>query len=132
MKICRLKMIKESLFGDENKEIEYFISEYHENETDLHVRYREENQGATTTIVANAEQIKIIRSGEVTSNIPLSLNERQTVVIDSPYGQMYMESKALVIVKKDNVIHVEYQLLQEQQVIGHYKITWQLLKEEIA
>lgn len=132
MKICRLKMIKESLFGDENKEIEYFISEYHEIETDLHVRYREENQGATTTIVANAEQIKIIRSGEVTSNIPLSLNERQTVVIDSPYGQMYMESEALVIVKKDNVIHVEYQLLQEQQIIGHYKITWQLLKEELA
>lgn len=125
-------MIKQSFLDVATKENESFIADFIETNGRMNFRYQEKLDDANVQIMAEADNVEIVRHGEAISHIRLKLEAIDKVLIDSPFGQMEMESYTINIVKSPNVLLVEYQLLQEKQVIGHFKITWQILKEDMS
>lgn len=131
MQKCRLNMIKQSLLEDESKECESYIADVIETNGRMSFRYQEAD-GAKVRIVTDADGVEILRQGEVKSSIRLRLGQIQKVVIDSPYGQMAMESYTINIIRSLHYLVVEYELMQEKQIVGHFRITWQLMKEDVS
>lgn len=132
MQKCRIHMIKQSFLEESSKESESYIADFIESNGKMYFQYDEIHHDATVSVEAGNDFVEIVRQGEATSRIPLRLRMKQEVTIDSPFGQMKMESYTTDIKKSSSLLVIDYQLLQENQVIGHFKITWQIMKEDMS
>ena len=125
-------MKKESLLEADSEVTEYYMGQMYEEDGILSIQYLEHPSNAFVHIIADISSVEIKRDAEISSHLLLKNHETIIVSIDSPYGQIQMESYTEKIMKTNNFLFVEYRLMQQSEIIGHFKITWQILQEETA
>lgn len=132
MQKCRVNMTKRSFLNDLSVTKENFLADLIEMNGRLQFRYKENNDDASVQITSDTESVEIIRHGEVISKIILQLGTVNSVLIESVYGVIEMESYTISINRSQGCLNVEYQLLQQDDIVDHYKISWQILKEDLS
>ncbi len=101
-----------------NKEDTIFKIELIEKKEDILV-YKEDD--ALVKINFNGGSCSIIRDGVVYTTIELSLGKEGKCEVKSPYGNMNFTTKAIEILTSPDYFEIEYQLLENNDVISHIK-----------
>lgn len=90
--------------------------------------YQEKNKEACVMVEVNADKnrLSIQRSGETKSVLPFALQQKTTGVLTTPYGEITIDLFTHRYICKHNIITLEYDIYNEEECVGGYRIIWSI------
>ncbi|MGB4613380.1 MAG: DUF1934 family protein [Erysipelotrichaceae bacterium] len=83
-----------------------------------------EDEGTRNEVSFNENEILIERVGN--SIISLKLNEYSTSKVTTVYGELILDTYLIDFNQDDDIWFVEYKLFLESDLIGHFKVIWEI------
>lgn len=95
------------------------------------VRYKEYDTNADVCLHATANELKLQRVAEITTQIHFILGQTTTNEILSEFGKIEINIYTHKYIKKENIIAVEYDILLGNDVEDGYRIIWDIKEETL-
>lgn len=93
--------------------------------------YQEYDGCTSVHVEAHAQQLTIHRKGDVESILEYALHQKTKGKLMTEFGMIELELYTHKYIRKENIIAIEYDIMQNDEVIEGYRIIWNL-KEEVA
>ncbi|MDD6467432.1 MAG: DUF1934 family protein [Erysipelotrichaceae bacterium] len=106
------------------------VAQYEANAHGTFLRY-EEKDGTKVQARFTQSSCWIVRKGEYVSNIHLNIERESYIEMKTEYGEFHFDACMTQLVSTDQSWSICYQLLQQDDVIGEFHITW-IIKEALA
>lgn len=84
-----------------------------------HITYIDKD--SKVNIIYDKNSCEIIRKGESVTIISLLKDNVGKCTINSAYGQIVFDTKLINIIKTTKYLEVEYQLLEQKNIVSHLK-----------
>ncbi len=102
--------------------------EYHKQNDCIILRYWENNKEAKThcEIIAAADHMEIRREGETVSTLYFEVNKQSKGVLTTPYGNIEIGIYTYRYIRRENVITLEYDLMENDRPFSGYQMLWNI------
>ena len=107
------------------------ISDFEKKNDCIKLSYQEENKEASVLVEAFAypNYMELHRHGETASTLRFEKGKKTKGVLTSPYGEIDIDLFTYQYIRKDGVITLEYDILNQEEVTGGYRIIWNIKEE---
>lgn len=107
------------------------MSEFEKKMDCIKLSYQEENKEASVMVEALAyrDHMELRRHGETSSCLHFEKGKKTKGVLTSPYGDIDIDLFTYQYICKDHVITLEYDILNQTEVTGGYRIIWNIKEE---
>lgn len=102
--------------------------EYHKQNDCIILRYWENNKEAKThcEIIAAADHMEIRREGETASTLYFEVDKQSKGVLTTPYGNIEIGIYTYRYIRRENVITLEYDLMENDRPFSGYQMLWNI------
>ena len=107
------------------------LAEITRHEDLIQIRYRERDQKTEVTVDAYDDHLEIKRNGEVITSLLFRSKEKTNGSVLSEFGTIDLGVYTHKYIKKENIIAIEYDILNGDEVSDGYRILW-TMKEDIS
>lgn len=117
------------LYSEQTNTIYNGVINFKKEDSRITLEYQEDDDYTQVKIYADEKELQIRRDGEIHSQLlykPFALT-KGTILTD--FGTIEISIYTHKYIKKDNVIVVEYDILQNNDVIEGYRIIWNLKED---
>lgn len=80
--------------------------------------------------MANQNELKIQRFGEAESRLSFKLNQKSEGVVISEYGEIRVEFYTRKLICSQELIAIEYDILNGDEIVDAYRILWKIRRSE--
>lgn len=107
------------------------LSDFEKKNDCIKLSYQEENKEASVSVVVFAYQdhMELRRQGETSSSLCFIKGQRTKGVLSSPYSDIDIDLLTYQYICKENIITLEYDILNGEEVTGGYRIIWNIKEE---
>lgn len=106
------------------------VAHYEANARGTFLKYYEKD-GTKVQVRFTQSSCWVVRKGAYDSNIHLNIDRDSYIEMKTEYGEFHFDACMTRLVGTENSWSVVYQLLQQDEVVGVFNITW-LIKEALA
>lgn len=82
--------------------------------------------GGTQEVRYESDRVILESQGEVHSRLELPQGRPGTALVHSSYGSMRLEAVLIDRERQDTQWQVEYELHDQDRVLGHFRLIWQI------
>lgn len=97
----------------------------------IRLYYEEQNKPSVISVEVKAfeDYMELSRSGETKSTLCFKPKEKTMGTLSSVYGDIDIELYTYNYIRKDNVIRLEYDILNGEEVSSGYHIIWNIKED---
>lgn len=124
-----LAVKQKHLYTDEKNLMYQGEASYRVVDDTMYIEYKEQVTKADVCVKASKQQVCIIRSGELQSELWFVPKEKTSGKLLSEFGLIEIEIYTHKYIRKDNVIALEYDILVEREVTDGYRVIWNIKED---
>lgn len=122
---------QKNLYSNEKNIMYDGLVSYNNIDAEINLRYIEFHTNAQVEIKAKDGAFYIQRKAEVTSQLCFIPNRKTTNSILSEFGIIEIEIFTHKYIKRENIIAIEYDILQGDEVLEGFRIIWDIKEEAL-
>lgn len=107
------------------------VCDFHKKSDGITLQYREDDKDASVQVEVFAydNHIELKRRGETISHLCFEKGKNTKGTLTSQYGDLDIDLYTYQYIRKDQVITLEYDILNGEEVTGGYRIIWNIKEE---